>query len=156
MGTMVYPGHIVIFYIGDGYFAFNGDLRRIGPFPNNEPPYTGYGLVHTKMVENDPNIIKFKVGYYGGTEHLASALIASDGLEWFIKNEDVTIPGHTRKVGSVSQFWESDIFYNNETEMSRFLRRCNYDVQRVESGCLKNTVGLLNDDTTVFALRVKK
>jgi len=155
MGVMIRSMDVVIFSIGDGYWAMNGSLNRIGPFPNNEPPYMGYGLVTTKMVTADPTIIRFKCIAQEELDSIENLLIASDGLVWFIKNEDVVIPGHTRKVGNISQFWESDTFYKNETEMSRFLKRCNYDVQKVENGRLKDTVGLLNDDTTVFALRTK-
>jgi hypothetical protein len=31
--------------IGDGAYAFDGDTRVLGPFPDNQPPYLGYALL---------------------------------------------------------------------------------------------------------------
>lgn len=34
-----------VWMLGDGVYALDGEVRVVGPFANNEPPYLGYDLV---------------------------------------------------------------------------------------------------------------
>ena len=42
---IVIPECLLTFSIGDGTFIINENVRTIGPFPNNTPPYPVYALL---------------------------------------------------------------------------------------------------------------
>jgi len=44
VGVLITQQTTVLFSIGDGVIAVNGEVIDIGPFPGNAPPYLAYGL----------------------------------------------------------------------------------------------------------------
>ena len=155
MGLIMTKNFLVVFSIGDGYYAINDVLFRIGPFPNNMPPYMSYDLVEKQMVKDNPDIVKFTIHETLDIKRVQSVMISTDGLEYIRKNEDTLVPGTKQLVGPISQFWQNDDFYKNPFALSRRLMRMNYDAQTVVDGRIREVSGLLKDDTTLMVLRRK-
>ncbi|PRQ07532.1 protein phosphatase 2C domain-containing protein [Enhygromyxa salina] len=44
VGFVLTPAQLVVHAIGDGVVWLDGQLTTLGPFPDNQPPYLGYGL----------------------------------------------------------------------------------------------------------------
>ncbi|MBI5477966.1 MAG: protein phosphatase 2C domain-containing protein [Deltaproteobacteria bacterium] len=72
VGAALGPERAVLFSVGDGLVVVNGAATRLGPFPDNEPPYLAYGLLE----EDGP---RFVVQAVGPVEAVQSLLVGSDG-----------------------------------------------------------------------------
>lgn len=138
------------FWLGDGIFAIDGHLHRIGPFPDNRPPYLGYGMV-------DAARFPFEVETFDPDHPPSSVLVGTDGLDDFIAHQDQTLPGKADVLGPLSQFWEDDRYFRNPDQVRRRLALANRDVTVPdwESHSLTKHPGLLSDDTTLIVLRRK-
>lgn len=141
---------VVIFGIGDGAFAFNGEIVHLGPFPGNAPPYLGYGLLGSGPA--------FTIHRDCALETFESALLATDGIDDYLANIGKTYPaGRGELLRPVSSFWEDDKYFQNTDALRRTLTLVNREVQRPiwnEKRLLKEA-GLLEDDTTLLAVRKK-
>lgn len=150
VGTLLTEHVSVFFALGDGVVFVNGTSHPLGPFPNNAPPYLGYGLVKTSQDFGAAGL-SFKVVRALSTQYLQSFLIGTDGAEHLIVAEERTLPGKSDPVGPISKFWETDRFFQNPTWASRQLVLANREVVRPdwENRILGWEHGLLPDDTTV-------
>lgn len=151
VGVLITPRNTVVFSLGDGLFAINGLVEKIGPFPENSPPYLGYSALGGRK-------LNFEIQRILPTMELDSALIATDGLGEFEALKDKKIPGKDEKVGELSQFWENDLFFRNLDAIRRKLFLMNREVCAVdkENASLIKENGLLIDDSTLVAVRRKK
>jgi hypothetical protein len=121
-----------LFAAGDGIAAVDGAVTRLGPFPGNEPPYLGYGLL-------DRDAPGFAVvRSFSGAQ---SALLGSDGA--------ADLPDPLRDL------WEDDGHFANRDALRRRLARLNREVTRPlwDERRIERTPGLLDDDTTVVVVR---
>ncbi len=143
--------------IGDGFYAVNGETKQIGPFESNAPPYISYNVIPDAV---DPNVIKhsanFKIHCLMESSDVQSIMIGTDGVEDIIKNESNLIPGKKKPVGSISQFWTDDIYFNNKVALDRKLVQLARDSSKVKSGVLIHDRGYLMDDTTIISIRRKE
>jgi hypothetical protein len=145
-----------IFSIGDGVWALNGELHRLGPFPGNAPPYLSYGLIPEKCLSMQHDV-HFKLFGPFATGLIESLLIGTDGAADLVDAENRCIPGSEEQVGPLSQFWEDDQFFRNPDAVRRRLSVINREVKRFEAdGTVCRMPGLLRDDTTLIALRREK
>jgi hypothetical protein len=103
LGAVVTPREVVIFSAGDGLFAVNGSLHRIGPFPGNAPPYLGYAL----LGGSTPS---FTVEHRCATTDLHTLLIATDGAEPLM-------------AADAAPFWTDDAVFSNPDALRRRLFR---------------------------------
>jgi len=150
VGVAVSHECAVIFGIGDGSFALNGELVRLGPFPGNAPPYLGYGLLGSGP--------PFTIHRHCGLETFESALVATDGLDDYEANVGKTYPaGRGELVRPVSSFWHEDKYFQNADALRRTLALVNREMNRPvwnEKRIVKEP-GLLEDDTTILVVRRK-
>jgi len=145
---------VAIASIGDGVYALNGEVKTIGPFPNNAPPYSSYGIVPQAVDERFRNP-KFQVNEIILAENFQSLVIGTDGLDDFQAAENKSIPGKDELVGPLSQFWTKDKYFTNKMALQRRLVRINKEVVKVVDGVATRQHGHLKDDTTVVAIRRK-
>lgn len=143
---------VVIASVGDGVYAINGKIKHIGPFPNNAPPYSSYGIVPQAVDERfrDP---KFQIHEIISTESFQSLMIGSDGVEDLQAVEEKTVPGKDELVGPLNQFWTDDRYFTNKMALQRRLVRINKEVVKVVDGVATRQHGHLRDDTTMVVVR---
>lgn len=116
LGFVITPTETVIFSCGDGVMAVNGELT-IWEFENNAPPYLIYPDEMIKIIS------RFD------TQNLQSLLISTDGLEYWLKQREV------------SEFWEDSRYFKNPDQVRRTLAIAN------------RKSSLLKDDTTLIVVR---
>lgn len=150
MGIAISEHDAVVFGIGDGIFALNEDITRIGPFPGNAPPYLGYGLLG-----EGPSFTLYR---RMALQSFESALVGTDGLVDYENAQGKSIPGgRGERVKPLSAFWHEDKYFQNADALRRTLSLVNREVQRPvwnEKRIVKE-VGLLEDDTTLVVVRRK-
>ncbi len=154
IGFIVTDTFYATFAIGDGMIAVNGDVKTLGPFPSNRPPYVCYPLLKVDFPEGQ---LTLKLRNIGFTSDLQSIMIGSDGLTEFPALSNKTHPGTSDKVGDVSQFWTDDRYFNNSDAIRRKLFQMNrYDkLVDFSKGEVNILSPLLTDDTTMVVLRKK-
>jgi hypothetical protein len=139
-----------VFAVGDGLVAVNGSVRRLGPYPGNQPPYLGYAAADPAASE-----CAWSVCHSGRTADLESLLIGTDGLADFADAREKRLPGRLEQVGPLSQFWSDDRYFANPHAIRRRLTVAARDHVRpdVATGAFARETGLLPDDTTLVVLR---
>lgn len=157
VGAVITPEQVVTFTHGDGVLAINDDYAHL-IYPNNAPPYLTYDLVRDHL---DPSIhdhLRFNVYWEGRPEEVQNVLIGTDGVNDFHQAASLCIPGTSRPVGPLSQFWQSDRYFSNPPSIRRYLKQVNRTVLRVEQGQqgARKEIGLLPDDTTFVVIRRKR
>lgn len=171
MGFIVTPHHSFIFSIGDGVYALNGDVTRLGPFDwgekKNAPPYVSYGMFRDGQYEADPRMVTFQVNEAIPTESMDSILVGTDGVGDFIDAARKAMPslrgpkGEDVELGPLSQFWEEESFYlnpdgkPNPDAVRRRLALANNatSIPDWHNERLGQKPGLLPDDTTLAVIR---
>lgn len=140
VGAIITPALTLTFSIGDGLVAVNGEVRALGPFAHNQPPYPAYELVCPGFVDSylDVHVVE-------QTARVHSVLIASDGAHDLIAAAAKPMPGRTVPIGDLSQFWTDDPLFRNRDALRRRLAMVNRDAP--------DQRGYLPDDTTVIAVR---
>lgn len=138
------------FGLGDGYFIINDMMIKVGPFPNNAPPYLGYNLLNRK--ENFNIVEKLY------NNELNSFLIATDGLEELVEAEEIPHPTiKDRNVGNISQFWKEDKYFTNPFTLGRQLNLLAGGVPRIidvnGEKFFATRNGIFRDDTTMVVGR---
>lgn len=131
VGVVVTPRQTALFSLGDGLIALNGELLRLGPFPDNQPPYLGYALDGRIAGRFPKDALRFQVHHVLPTDDVRCLLIGTDGAEDLLK------------LGPLRPFWEDDRCFNNPDMVRRRL---------VQAG---KEPGLLPDDTTLVVIRRK-
>jgi hypothetical protein len=149
VGVCITRHQATFFSLGDGMIAVNQDVKTIGPFEDNTPPYLAYGLAETKI---DPRLLKFQIQAKLPTATLNSWMIGSDGVNDLIASADKHMPGKTELVGPISQFWNEERFFSNPDQIRRRLSLINREVNRPNwnERRMERFVGHLPDDTTLI------
>jgi len=147
VGVIITPQQVEFVSIGDGFMVINGHELRIGPFPENTPPYLCYSMVRSSI---DPALLKFQIQQAMEPDNLQSFLLGTDGLGDLIKASGLKAPGTAYEVGPISQFWKGDAYFLNRFAVERRLAVINRDFQRVNLRDEKIDCesGFLPDDTT--------
>jgi len=148
VGCIVTPVKTFLFSVGDGVFVLNGEVVRLGPFPDNAPPYISYNLLGRK--------VDIDVNRTIATSDLQSLIIGSDGAVDLIEAENKLIPRSEEKVGNILQFVSDDLYFKNKDAVRRRLSLVNKEAPEVVNGVARMTQGLLPDDTTLIAVRHDK
>lgn len=148
---------VAVFHIGDGYYAFNGQLVQVDAEDkaNNAPAYTVYGLMPEVASTMAPGALDFSVKIVP-MDQFERLMIATDGVRFFSKFSELQIPGKTRKVGGIEQLWDDKVFTNPYT-LQRTLGLLNRDVNMPDwpSETMLTRYSILKDDTTVISIRRK-
>ncbi len=138
VGAVCTPSHVLLFAAGDGLWALNGEVHRLGPFPGNAPPYLGYGVLRPGLVGLKPLALR-------PTAAVDSLLLGTDGAVDLLDE-----PG-----GPLSRFWREDRYFTNPDALRRHLALLNRETVRADfpGRRLVRETGRLGDDTTLVVLR---
>jgi hypothetical protein len=151
LGTVITHERTIIFSLGDGLYGLNGEVRQLGPFSGNQPPYLGYGLVESEI---DPSLLFFSLEENFPTDWLDSLVLGTDGVADFIQAEKLPIPGQEKSIGPLSQFWRDDSFFTNPDKIRRKLSLTNRDIMKFDvRGEVRQFNGQLPDDTTMIVIK---
>ena len=158
LGAIVTKDWSGVFYVGDGVYALNGEVTRLGPFTENKPPYPAYQLFSTEDYDSDSPLVRANLGIVVPTEDVDSILIGTDGVEHLIAAEESKLSGRSDAVGPLSQFWENSQFVENSDAIRRRLALITKESNSATLGkggvALLNTEpGLLKDDTTIVVFQ---
>ncbi|KKQ34706.1 MAG: hypothetical protein US50_C0039G0002 [Candidatus Nomurabacteria bacterium GW2011_GWB1_37_5] len=146
VGALITKEQTYFFSLGDGYIVKNGEVERLGPFPNNMPPYLSYSFF-------DNTSIQFKVRFIE-TEKIESILLASDGAEYLIKSEGLKNPNGMWTIKPLSDFWTDDVFIKKNDAIRGRLALYNKEHPSLDSnGVPWIKRGPLKDDTTIIVIR---
>jgi len=157
VGFIITPFDALVFSLGDGVYALNGQITTLGPFPGNAPPYIGYNAIKEDVcLEADYS--QFTINAFLPAEEVNSILIGTDGAVDLMQAAEKNIPGRDEPVGPLSQFWENDIYFRNPDALRRRLAVANADVVKPDwdQRRFAKHPGLLPDDTTLVVVRRKK
>jgi hypothetical protein len=145
VGAVVTPEHTLVFSAGDGVWALNGDVHRLGPFPGNAPPYLAHGLLR-------PGAVSLRAHTLRPTAEVESLLLGTDGAADLA---GARVPERDEPVGPLSQFWSDERYFHNPDALRRRLSLLNRESVRADFPAqrLVRVPGLLSDDTTLVVLR---
>ncbi len=138
VGVAVEARETLVFALGDGVAALNGELVRLR-FAGNKPPYLGYGLIPSALSEPALGGQGFSLLTRRATADLDSLLIATDGLG--------DLPGD-----QLEAFWNDDLVFKNPQAIQRRLARLNLPNGTRRRGQAPR----LADDTTVVVIRRRR
>lgn len=144
LAACITPTRATFAAIGDGVPIINGERIKLGPFPNNAPPYIGYALVDSSIPKE---LLEFNVFASMPTEMLQSFLLGTDGTDDLIRAWDRVLPSG-QHVGVIDRLWTDDRFFRNPDVLRRHLMLAN-------GGINHSQPGYLPDDTTLVAGRRK-
>lgn len=148
-GLIITPETATFFGAGDFTFMINGVQHVWKPEDGNKPLYPALSLAFP----GDPRF-KFRT-HTVPTADLETFLIATDGGEELIRvcnDPDEYVPGTDDPAGPLDKIWTTDSFYQNEEAFGSWLNRL---AQNWRMPGPPHHGGLLDDDTTVFAGRLR-
>jgi len=153
IAAIIREKYTTIISIGDGTVAVNGDVKRLGPFENNAPPYIAYNAIKECVKLNDD--CGFKIVKIVPTSEVETILIGTDGLDDLEDAENKKIPGKDEMVGPLSQFWKNDLYFRNPHAINRrltLINRTHIKLDKYGQG-IRREMGHLRDDTTMIVIR---
>lgn len=158
VGALLFREQAVFFSFGDGIIAVNGEIQKIGPFEDNEPPYIAYGLVKNSFATKHSDLMQFQIHKSLPVGEVQSFLIGTDGVTDLIESAGKKMPGKNELVGPLSQFWEKDDYFKNPDSVRRKLSLVNREIVKINQTevSLERETGHLKDDTTIIVGRRKK
>lgn len=148
---------VQFFSIGDGIFFVNDEMIRLGPFPDNAPPYLCYELIGTSLSYSHPELLKIQLHKEIPASNFVSCLIGTDGVVDLAAVAKRNIPGKQELVGPVNQFWTEERYFTNSDMVRRRLSLINRESIKPdwENKLMLRESGLLPDDTTLITIRRK-
>lgn len=152
---------IVFFILGDGVIIVNGEIMKIGPFENNEPPYLAYSLCETSL-KNGKSALDFKIVKVIKIDDFKSALIGTDGVADLINSCGKKIPGKIESAPEIKYFWEEERFFQNPDLLRRklsFMSKDSVKYKRNNEGEIQDIIrenGFLKDDTSMLVLKMEQ
>lgn len=162
VGALITHTITCIFSIGDGVAVLNGYPQRLGPFPDNKPPYLAYDITGSQLTQDDPELLEFAYPVIADTASVRSLVIGTDGVLDLMNAALKPIPGKAQPVGPISQFWDEDKYFANPDMIRRRLCLANRDAVKYLRDEKNNIVdvkkenGLLPDDTSLIVIRRRR
>jgi hypothetical protein len=157
VGVVITREQAAIVSIGDGLFAVGDEVRTLGPFPRNEPPYLSYGLCDpTPDQRRSP---RFTVHRVLPADQIEAVLIGTDGASALCELAGHKLPGgEGGEVGSLDRLWKDDRYFQNQDAIRRRLAQLNREVTRPlwSERLVVREAGLLEDDTTLVVVRRRR
>lgn len=145
----------IIFSYGDGYYGINDRLYRIGPFPDNAPPYLAYKLLDSEDVSINNIEGSFSIEKIIPTKSVSHIFLGTDGVEDLISADGNFFPGRDQHVPSLKNIFKDDHYFTNPDALRRLCSKMN-SVRITRQDNSSKFVwheGLLSDDTTIILMR---
>ena len=159
VGAVITPQETTIFSQGDGIIALNGQLKQLGPFPDNAPPYLAYKICDGEAPLGTCALgEQLQIQHQLPTKKVESIALGTDGVNEPLAKEEHFLPGKEKKVGAFPQFWQQDRYFQNPDALRRQLFLMNREVIKPDwhNQHLLRQGGLLPDDTTLIVIRKRK
>ncbi len=159
VGFILDAKELIVFSLGDGVVVVNDDIKKIGPFPQNEPPYLAYALTGSTLENQNEDFLRFQILNRLDFCDFEQVVIGSDGLNDLIFKQGENIPGKKITVPSFLDFIKNKKLFNNTDLLRRKLFLINRDAvmyKRNIDGQITDVLcekGLLEDDTTLIIAR---
>lgn len=155
LGVVVTPREISVFSVGDGVYVADGYTVRLGPFPNNAPPYLAYEISGSTLVDEHPEYFSLCPRFSLSVSEPHALLIGTDGVNDLIAAAESNLPHRAEQVGPISQFWEDEKkYFGNPDAIRRRLALINKEgAEVVGENVARVTGGLLPDDTTFIVIK---
>lgn len=143
VGCAITGEHAAFFSLGDGMIIVNDRHIKIGPYPDNAPPYLAYALLPDCRGQND---LRFTLHAHVSTEELDAFLIGSDGV-----SDLINVPC----AGGIEAFRTDPLNYENPYAISNKMRLLNTERTEIDWQEHRKSVqrGVLPDDTTLVVGR---
>lgn len=158
VGMVVTPDQTLFFGAGDGNYFLNGKMYEMfAKDIDNNPPCIVYNLVGTTSKRITPEDMCLRVRYTVSTKSVLSAMVATDGIEWLLKDPKKLVPGTKIPVGGPEDFWTNKEYYNNPDNLGRRLNLLATEKRRIDwkASELEVQPAILNDDLAmVVASRI--
>lgn len=134
----------LVFSIGDGYIRVNNEVLSIKE-PENMPTYLAYSLTPERdKWETEP-----KVRFWLPTEDVDALVIATDGMDDFVRCAGAPLPGKIQEyVPTLEDVLVNDSYFTAPAKLQRLLAKMN-PITRPSA----RSHGLLKDDTTIIMAR---
>jgi hypothetical protein len=156
VGFYICDDYVVVFSIGDGFYAVNGKLVQLdtSDIENNAPAYLAYELF-PNIPEKVKDHLDFVVKVFPSKE-VDRIMVGTDGVRFLLDADEKLIPGKTRKVGNVSQLWDDRMFVNPDM-MHRTMSLLNRDVSVPDfiGQSMITHSSIIKDDIAVVSARRK-
>ena len=148
VGAVITKHRVAVVAIGDGLVVVNDTVHGLGPFPDNRPPYLGYGLLPGRSCP-EPQLV-----HLGAVSEVDRLLLGTDGVLDLHERASLPVPGTPEPVGELTQFFGPRCFRHADA-MRRRLARIQREHVEVcwEQEQVVRRRGVLPDDTTLIALR---
>ncbi len=153
VGAVITPWNTFLFSVGDGVFVVNGEVMKLGPFPDNAPPYLAYNLTGSTLTGTNPKLLEIRIDRVIQTSELQSLLLGTDGVLDLIDAANEMIPHREDTVGGIQKLWFDDHFFENPDAIRRWLALVNREGAEIVGNKARITAGLLPDDTTLIVIR---
>lgn len=158
VGMVVTPDLALFFGAGDGNYFLNGKMYEMYVKDvDNNPPCIAYNLVGTTSKRIIPDDMRLRVRHTVSTKSVLSAMIATDGIEWLLKDPKKFVPGTKIPVGGPEDFWTNREYYDNPDNLGRRLNLLATEKRRIDwkASELEVQPAILNDDLAmVVASRI--
>jgi len=128
----------LLFSVGDGFAAINGEQIDLGDYPEDAPPYMAYSLIENRIKDPTPKLYEIYIHRTLATAHIDHIVIGTDGVGKYL----LPVPGF-----ELPELWKDDKYFQNPDQVRRRLAVIN-------KTNLKRR-GPLKDDTTLIVLRRK-
>ena len=131
---------VVVHAIGDGVVGLGRELRLLGPFADNAPPYLAAGLVGARP----------RGETWSAEARVGSVLLATDGATPLLAAADGAAAGLELAGGA-----GVDVLFRNPAALGRKLALLAEDVTAIDwvAGRVERTPALLDDDATIAIAR---
>lgn len=128
-----------VFAAGDGVLAVDDDVSRLGPFPDDAPPYLGYRLLDAAR----PGLTVVRTFDASTVRHV---LIGTDGVAALADLDDG---------GALRELWEDHRHFRNRDALRRTLALRNLEEVRPiwSERRVERRRGLFEDDASVVVVR---
>lgn len=130
VGFIILPKNTYIFHCGDGVYAVDNRVSKLGPFKGNAPPYLSYSLLGDVRTELAVTTLP--------TDSLSIIAVGTDGVEYIQDFEN-----------KLHLWGTTDVVFSNPDVLRRKLAMLN--LEKIQEGLL--VAGPLKDDTTLVIAR---
>ena len=147
VGALVTCREAVFFSIGDGLICVNDRVHKIGPYPDNAPPYMAYALIpHHRCSDSQHFTVHVRVP----TPELDRFLLGTDGAAPLL-DESLAVPGKPGAAGGLDRWLAEDLYYRNPAALPNRLRLLASDHQRIDWEAHRKLTdrGRVADDATL-------
>lgn len=121
VAAVVMENETYIFGLGDGVYAINEEVFRLGPYKGNHPPYFGYRLYDESVPNIDRSALDLQLHKSMPTDQIETLMVGTDGVWDLYQLEIQNIRSGNIQV-SLSEILKQERYAKGEMAIERYLR----------------------------------